>query len=224
MHLHTTPTSLIERLIFWAGPAGIIGGIAVALAYLLHPAAAPPEMVASDFWITIHALFFLSLVSGIYLLIMLSVMYLRKGGLLIGVLGAALGIVSMILIAALDYAEMFIFPVLAVEFPEVVHKYGDGVAMPSLSFVFPLTGVLFLAGFATYSWELRVTRAVNPKIALALMISVIVFVAGLSGLFPMFVVKTGAVLFGLSLAGIGLDVVQQQKKAYAGQSNFNTVH
>jgi len=69
----------------------------------------------------------------------------------LGALWCALAVVSLILIAGLDYAEVFIFPVLAVEFPEVVTRYGDGVAMPSIAFVVLLISVVaFSAGLSGF--------------------------------------------------------------------------
>lgn len=46
------------------------------------------------------------------------------------------------------------FPTLAVEFPAVIARYGDGTMMPSVTFASPLTGVLFVGGFCSVLREL----------------------------------------------------------------------
>ncbi|MDX2313760.1 MAG: hypothetical protein QNL90_06800 [Gammaproteobacteria bacterium] len=96
--------------------------------------------------------------------------------------------VSLVLVFGLDYSEVFIFPTLAVEFPSVVERYGDGTMMPSVAFAFPLTGVLFLAGFVLFGWQLYRVGAVNKGAAMLTIVGTIVFGIGLSGILPMIVV------------------------------------
>lgn len=198
-----------EVFVRLAGLLGVLGGIAVALAYGLHPPASTPDIVAGSPWVWIHALFLLSLICGILLLVGLFVRYLDAGGRVAGALWLILAVTSLVLIAGLDYAEVFIFPVLAVEFPEVVARYGDGVAMPSIAFVFPASGALFLIGWSLFAWELKRVRAVDPPAAIALLISVVAFSAGLSGFLPFIAVKIGAALFGAGLIWVGISLARQ---------------
>jgi len=137
----------IARFQRWAGLAGIIGGIALAVAYLMHPPAAPPETVASALWAWVHILFMVSLVGGIFLLLALLVRYSLADGGMAGFVGFAMALVGLVFVFGLDNAEVFIFPSLAVEFPAVVSKYGDGAMMPSLAFAFPLNGPFLHGGF-----------------------------------------------------------------------------
>jgi hypothetical protein len=196
----------IERLIRWAGPVGIIGGIALAAAYLAHPPEAPPETVASTMWIWIHVGFMVSLLAGIFLLIALLTQYFRAGGGMSGFIGFAMAIISLVFVFGLDYSEVFIFPTMAVEFPEVVEKYGDGTSMPSVAFAFPVTGLLFLAGFVLFAWQLYRTNAVVKGAAVLTIVGTIVFAIGLSGMFPMIVVRVGAVIYGAALAWLGISL------------------
>ncbi len=196
----------IERLIRWAGPLGIVGGIALAAAYLAHPPEAPPETVASAMWIWIHVGFMVSLLAGIFLLIALLECYFRAGGGMSGFIGFAMAVVSLVFVFGLDYSEVFIFPTMAVEFPEVVEKYGDGTSMPSVAFAFPVTGLLFLAGFVLFAWQLYKTNAVDKGAALLTIVGTVVFAIGLSGMFPMIVVRVGATLFGAALAWLGVSL------------------
>ena len=62
--MHDPRPSLIRA----AGVAGMVGGVAVAVAYGLHPPDASPEVVASAGWVWIHVLFLVSLISGVFLL------------------------------------------------------------------------------------------------------------------------------------------------------------
>jgi hypothetical protein len=209
MNTHASETK--RRLVHAAGFAGVIGGAAVALAYGLHPPESTPEIVASTMWAWIHGLFLVSLVCGVFLLQGLLARYLDAGGRPVGALWYALAVISLLLILGLDYAEIFIFPVLAVEFPEVVARYGDGVAMPSLAFVFPASGALFLVGWSLFALQLKRVRAVDPRAAVALLVSVVAFSAGLSGFLPFAAVKIGAALFGAGLAWAGWSLMGQAR-------------
>ena len=140
----TSPqTTIISSLNRLAGVAGIIGGIALAAAYLTHPPSAPPDVIASTLWLWIHVGFMLSLLAGIFLLTALVGEYLRSGGRWAGISAYVMAVTSLVFVFGLDYSEVFIFPTLAVEFPEVVIKYGDGTSMPSVAFAFPATGFYF---------------------------------------------------------------------------------
>ena len=198
----------IERLTRWAGVGGIVGGIALAAAYITHPPDAPPATVASALWIWVHVGFMVSLLAGIFLLLALLERYFRSGGGLTGFFGFALALISLVFVFGLDYAEVFIFPTLAVEFPEVVVRYGDGTMMPSVAFAFPVTGVMFLVGFVLFSWELYRTQAVVKGAALLTLVGTIVFGIGLSGMVPMIVVRVGAVIYGAGLGWLGLSLLK----------------
>ena len=96
-----------------------------------------PAIVASAAWIWIHAGFMASLLAGIFLLMALLQRYFAAGGGIAGFAGFAMALVSLVFVFGLDYAEAFIFPTLAVEFPAVVHAYGDGTSMPSVAWIAP---------------------------------------------------------------------------------------
>jgi hypothetical protein len=175
---------LSKKLIATGGLANVVGGVCVAIAYGLHPPRALPEVVASGFWIVIHVLFMVSLLGGVFALFAFLAAYLRNGGTMLGVVGCCMATLSLILIFGLDYAEVFIFPVLA----------------------FPASGILFLLGYLIFSNELRKVNCVSPRSAIVLMTGTVVFGAGLSGFMPMIVVKIGAALFGLGLIWTGLSL------------------
>ncbi|MGB0961086.1 MAG: hypothetical protein ACPGVY_00130 [Mycobacterium sp.] len=202
---------ITDSLIRSAGIAGIVGGIAVALAYLTHPNSAPPDTVASTGWIWIHVGFMVSLVAGIFLLIALLGAYLRTGGGYVGFTGFALALLSMVFIFGLDYSEVFIFPTLAVEYPQVVEHYGDGTSMPSVAFAFPVSGVLFVVGFVLFAWALYRQSTVDSGAAIVTIVGTIVFGIGLSGLVPMTVVRVGAVIFGAGLAWLGVSLLRRYR-------------
>lgn len=65
--LPSQTAATIEGLMRWAGLLGIIGGIALAAAYLTHPPDAPLQTVASPLWLWVHVGFMVSLLSGIFL-------------------------------------------------------------------------------------------------------------------------------------------------------------
>ena len=198
--------ALARPLMRWAGIGGVVGGIALAAAYLMHPPAAPPEIVASTLWIWVHVGFMISLISGIFLLLALLVAHVRCGGGYAGVAGFAMAVVSLVFVFGLDYAEIFIFPTLAVEYPQVVERYGDGTMMPSVAFAFPATGVLFVVGFVFFGWQLYKTATVEKGAALLTIFGTTVFGVGLSGFVPMMVVRLGSLIFGAGLAWLGISL------------------
>ena len=202
-----TDAGLVDQLVKWAGPLGIVGGGgALAVAYLTHPPSASPAIVASTMWKWIHVGFMVSLICGIFLLFALLVQYFRSSGNIRGTVGFAMAVISLFFVFGLDYAEVFIFPTLAVEFPEVVAKYGDGTSMPSVAFAFPLAGVLFMVGFVLFGWELLKTQTVSASAAWLTIVGTVVFGIGLSGMLPMIVVKIGSVLFGGGLFLLGINL------------------
>jgi hypothetical protein len=197
---------LIPRLVSWGGIANVIGGVFVAMAYVLHPPEAPPDVVASSLWLVVHAGFMISLLGGIFALMAFLACYLKAGGGLSGTVGCAMAITSLVFIFGLDYSEVFIFPTLATEFPEVVWKYGDGTIMPSVAFAFPLSGIFFLIGYILFSFQLSKTNCISRESAALLILGTLVFGIGLSGLVPMVIVRIGAVLFGAGLIWTGLSL------------------
>jgi hypothetical protein len=56
---------LIRNLIAFGGLANIAGGVFVAVAYLLHPPAPLPAVVASGLWLVVHVGFMISLNTNI---------------------------------------------------------------------------------------------------------------------------------------------------------------
>lgn len=199
----------IERLIRLGGIGGIIGGVLLAAAYLTHPSEALPETLGSSLWIWVHVGFMVSLICGIFLLLALLERYFRSGGGLWGFIGFAMALISLVFVFGLDYSEVFIFPTLAVTFPEVVERYGDGTMMPSVAFAFPATGFLFLAGFVLFGWQLYRFRAVESGAAVLTVVGTVVFGVGLSGLLPMIVVQTGSIIFGAGLAWLGMSLCRR---------------
>ena len=192
-----------DSLIKWAGAANIAGGICVAGAYLLHPPIPEPEVVASTLWLVVHVGFMLSLLFGIFGMMGLFAHSLKGQNTWLGLVGFLASIVSLTFVFGLDYAEVFIFPLLAVEFPDVVTRYGDGTTMPSVAFAFPITGVLFMLGYALMSLELYRQQSMARGACIAMIAGVVVFAIGLSGLFPILVVQLGSVMFGAALIWMG---------------------
>ena len=197
---------LTNKLIRSGGMANVVGGIFVAAAYLLHPPVPSPDVVSSSIWMVVHVGFMISLIGGIFALFAFLAAYLQKGGGPLGAVACLMAVTSLILIFGLDYAEVFIFPVLATEFPDVVIKYGDGTMMPSVAFAFPLSGIFFLVGYLLFSYALKKNECISNYSALMLMVGTLIFGIGLSGFVPMLVVRIGSVLFGIGLIWTGLSL------------------
>lgn len=215
-----SPAVMTENCIRWAGGPGMVGGPTLAAAYLLHPPMSTPTIVAGALWAAVHIGFMTALICGVVLLCALFGRYLKSGGRYVGLAGFVMAVTSLLFVFGSDHAEVFIFPTMAVEFPAVVRQYRDGTMMPSPAFTFSATGILFLAGFVLFSWELLRTRATSRGAGLTTIAGTVVFVAGLSGFLPMTVVKAGAVLFGGGLVWLGVDLYRRSVPA-AGVAAVN---
>ena len=197
---------MVPKLIGWGGIAIVVGGIFVAFEYVFHLPDALPTVVASQLWFIVHVGFMLSLFGGVFALFAFLRVSLRRGDGLTGVLACTLAVISLISILGFDYAEVFIFPTLAVEFPEVILKYGDGTLLPSIALAFPISGVIFLVGYTLFSYELGNRQCIFKESAFMLMVGIFIFSVGLSGRFPMLILRLGSVLFGIGLIWTGLSL------------------
>ena len=195
-----------------AAVLGVLGGVALSAAYLIHPPSAPPATVASTMWLWSHVGFMVSLLAGVFLLVVLVTEFVRAGGRWFGIAAFTISVTSLIFVFGLDYSEVFIFPTLAVEFPAVVTKYGDGTSMPSVAFAFPATGVLFVLGFIIFSWQLEKYRVVSKGASWLTIVGTVVFGIGLSGLTPMIVVRVGSVIYGCGLISLGFSLARRRSE------------
>ena len=190
----------------------IPSGLLVMLSWLLHPSPPfTPQLIASPFWIIIHAGFLLSLLLGIFGLFASLAIYLnRQNCRLLGIFSNCLAVVGMFLIGGLDYSEVFIFPTLANEFPSVIDKYGAGDTMPSVAFAFPAAGLFTVIGFFFLSYELCRTQCISKGAGMLTMIGTVIFGLGLSGFAPNIVTQVGATVFGLGLIWLGISSIKSQ--------------
>ena len=192
----------------FGGLAHIFGGLFVAIAYILHPHHQTPEIISGQFWLVIHILFALSLIFGIFGLIGLFQQHLKKSR-LSGFIGFLLAVTSLIGIFGLNYFEAFINPVLANEAPRFVDSYGAGTMIGLVKILFPVSGAMFLFGYILLCADMLRAKTINRPAIVLTMVGTLVFGLGLSGLFPMLVVKTGSVLFGSGLIGMGIAVIKK---------------
>lgn len=191
------------------GVAHILGGLFVAIAYTLHPHHQTPEIISGQFWLVIHILFALSLIFGIFGLIGLYQQHLKNSR-LSGFIGFILAVTSLIGIFGLNYYEAFINPVLAIEAPAFVDTYGAGTTIGLVAILFPAAGVMFLFGYTLLCVDLLRAKTLNRWVVILTIVGTLVFGLGLSGFFPMIVVKVGSVLFGCGLIGLGIAVIKKQ--------------
>jgi len=199
----------IEKLMRnFSGVAHVFGGIFVAIAYTLHPHHQTPDTISSQFWLAIHILFALSLLFGIFGLIGLYYQHIKNSR-LIGLVGFLLAVTSLIGIFGLNYFEAFINPVLAREAPEIVDRYGAGTGIGMVAFLFPVSGMMFLFGYLLLGIDLLHARTINHYGVKLMMAGTLVFGLGLSGFFPMIVVKIGSLLFGSGLLALGISVIRK---------------
>ena len=93
-----------------------------------------------------------------------------------------------------------------VEAPGFVQTHGAGETTGMVAVVFPASGALFVAGYLMLCTDIIRAATLPAGAAWLTMAGVIVFGAGLSGFFPMIVVKVGAVMFASGLVWPGLSL------------------
>lgn len=71
----------------------------------------------------------------------------------------------------------------------------------------------FLIGFVLMGWSLKSVNAVAPWVAYLTIAGTVVFGLGLSGLFPMIVVRAGSVIFGAALIALGWELWKTPKSS-----------
>ena len=160
-----------------SGLVNAIAGISVWIAYVLHPHMGTPDVIIGGFWLSIHVLFAVSLLGGVF---------------------GAIGIFG------LNYWEALINPVVAAEAPAFVEAYGAGEAIGLVALVFPFSGVLFVVGYILLCLDIARAKTLPPGAAWLTIAGVVVFGAGLSGFLPMIVVRLGSVIFAMGLVWLGL--------------------
>ena len=190
--------------------SNIVGGICVAIAYTFHPHHANPEVISGGFWLGIHVLFSLSLLFGVFGLFALFLKHIKRSG-VIGLVGFILGVTSLMGISGLNFFEAFINPVIAIEYPEFVTRYGAGTTIGYVKFLFPVFGVLFLLGYVMFCVDMLKAKTVSRCALQLTVVGTLLFGIGLSGFLPMIVVQIGSVIFGSGLVSLGLTGWKQQE-------------
>lgn len=191
-----------ERLHRLSALTFMVSGLLLGFSYIAHPHQMTPEAIASSFWIAIHVLFLASIIGG---LLGTTGFYLstsdRTGSL--GLLGFLAAFVGLVMIAGLDYYEIFIAPYLATAFTVVIAQHGAGDAMGPVAIVFPASGGLTVLGYVLLAVaNLRVGG--YPRSAmLALLAASVIFGVGLSPLGDLMTARIAATAFGLALVATG---------------------
>ena len=214
-HSASTQSNKAQTLINLGNVLFLPAGFLLLLSYGLHPSEPfTPEIVSSNFWVMIHFGFLLSLLCGVFSAFSALASYLQKANSrILGIVGACMSVVGLFLIGGLDYAEAFIFPTLAVEFPAVIETYGAGDTMPSVAFAFPASGLFTVVGYLILSYELYRTRCIPTWAGLLTMVGSIIFGIGLSGTTPIIIAQVGAGVFGLGLMSLGWGLLSRQTTA-----------
>jgi hypothetical protein len=188
-----------SNLIRWAGPANIVGGLLVALGFVLHP---PEEAaaVSTGMWVVSHTLLVLSLVIGILGLIGLYARQIQETGAL-GLIGFLLIFLSMTSFLGITYFEAFINPAVAASDPAFVESQMAGVLPGPLMVILPVSGLCFGLGWLLFGLGL-IRAGILPRwAAIVTIIGAIPF--GLGPLFPAIVGVIAAVVFGAGAIWLG---------------------
>ena len=196
---------IINKSIKIGAILNFFGGLLVALGYVLHPSQMVPDTIGTNYWIIVHFLFLFSLPFGVFGFIAMLAHYSNSATIL-GILGFFLGITSLIIIFGMNFFETLIAPVLAIEQPEFIDKYGAGLNIGLVTYIFPLGGLLFLLGYVLFYYDILRTKSLPSFGIYILIVGTIIFSVGLSGLLPMIVVRLGSVVFGLGLMCVSISL------------------
>ena len=196
---------IIKKSIKIGAVLNFFGGLFVALGYVLHPSQMIPETIGTNYWIIVHFLFLFSLPFGVFGFFAMLAHYSQSANWL-GIIGFFLGVSSLIIIFGMNYFETLIAPVLSIEQPVFIDKYGAGLNIGLVTYIFPLGGLLFLLGYVFFYYDVLRTRSLPSLGIYVLIAGTIIFSVGLSGLLPMFVVRLGSVVFGLGLMCVSISL------------------
>jgi len=192
----------------------IISGLALGYSYISHPQHMPPDVIASSSWILIHTLFAVSLLLGLLgTTALYAVTALRAGRL--GLTGYVMLFIGMVMIFGLDYYEILIAPFLAINYPTVISDHGAGDAMGMVAFVFPLSGLLTVVGYALLGTAWTRSRIVPGYLGILLILSAIAFGVGLSPVGDIEVARITAAVFGTALVAVGISAMLQNQNSNA---------
>ncbi len=186
----------------WGGVSNIVCGALVAAAYISHPHLVTPEVIAGQYWFWTHILFVFFLVFGVLGLLALMGHTIRNVT-LSGFIGYITAICSLILIFGLNYYETFINPIVAKEASPFVEKSGAGLTIGPVAGLFPASAGLFVLGYILFSIDLGRSNQLGRGAPGLMIVSVMIFGAGLSGLFPTRIVQIGSALFGTATIWLG---------------------
>ncbi len=202
-----------SALFRWGGLAGIVGGILVAIGFLLHPTSEGVEALTSGAWSTSHLLLLISLILGIPAVFALYLRQNKETGAL-GFVGFLLAYLAGVLLVGITYFESFVTPGLAAASPDALQAVVALESSGTLGTVLMITGLGFgvgwlLLGAATFR------AGVLPRWGgvLALVGGVIL---GLQPFFPPVVWKAAAVVFGAGVVWLGYALWSAKGEAMMG--------
>ena len=184
------------------------GGLLVALGYVLHPHQMVANTIGTNYWVIVHFLFLFSLPFGVFGFIAMLAHY-SKSATKNGLIGFFLGITSLIIIFGMNYYETLIAPVLAVDEPVFIDRTGAGLEIGLVALIFPLGGLMFLVGYVLFYYDMLRAKSLSPLGIKVLIIGTIIFSIGLSGIFPMIVVRAGSVIFGAGLMLVSISLFKK---------------
>ena len=193
-------TQVITR----AGAACVVAsGVALGYSYGAHPHHMSPEVIASPFWVVIHALFAVSLILGLLGTTALYAPTAERAGSW-GLAGFVSLFIGMMLIFGLDYYEVLIAPYVAVHYPQVIVDHGAGDTMGLVAVFFPLAGALTVLGYAALAYGWLKGGVLAKPVALSMIVAALAFGFGLSPLGGLAAARVTAAAFGVALIAIGI--------------------
>jgi len=198
-------TNLISSSIKTGAVLNFLGGLLVALGYVLHPHQMVADTIGTNYWVIVHFLFLFSLPFGVFGFIAMLAHY-SESATKIGLIGFFLGITSLIIIFGMNYYETLIAPVLAIEESAFIDRTGAGLEIGLVALIFPLGGLMFLLGYVLFYYDMLKTKSLPPLGIKILIIGTIIFSIGLSGILPMIVVRIGSVIFGVGLMLVSISL------------------
>ena len=184
-------------LIRWGGLMFLVGGILVAVGFILHPPMDVNSM-ATTRWVVDHVVIILSIIFAIAGIFALYAKQVNETGPL-GFIGFIPLFLGHALFFGVVYFELFVIPLLAVQAPAVLR---DGlIGVGALRVVLPVTGILFFLGYLLFGIAIIRARI------LPLWGSVLLIVGSAPIAFrpvlPEIVSNIGAVVFAIGAVWLG---------------------
>jgi hypothetical protein len=201
--------TLSEPTLRWSGLANVVGGVLLALFFVLHPGGGDPPTVQAVLTSPYALEHTLSVAAMALLLLGLPALIARSAPRhgRVAWAGFALAFVGTYLLGGVLFFDAYIIPAIAANAPALMDATGQLNSPPTV-LAFAVAGTVWGLGYLVLG-VVALRAAILPRWASGLMIigSIVINLPPQPiGFAPLLLIAVGAVMFGVALSGWGLAI------------------